>query len=301
MSLEGSYAVQTAVLNIVSRKNAENGSQAKSIFADMLLKQLAGCNMQGFMTNAQTGSALIDTAGSDMSTLMLLSLLGGKTGMVPTGLGNAISAARYTMTGTSGDETYSLEGLVIPDRPSRPVTPAITSHMHNRSAQRYTNVIAQFSVETSRRYAVNKKGTGDTYCNIFVWDVTSAMGAQIPYYYDPKTGAPMTYPDVKGAMYMSANRMYNWLHQHGARYGWHEVSAEQAQMLANQGKPVVASLKRTGMSGHVQMVCPSKDGVYDPKRGVTIAQAGRNLTSYRAITSIYSKSSLGRVKYFAHA
>jgi hypothetical protein len=160
-------------------------------------------------------------------------------------------------------------------------------------------VIDQFQVETNPRYAVNKKGHGDTYCNIFMWDVTSAMGAEIPHYVDAKTGAPRTYPDTKGASEMSANSIYNWLHEHGSNYGWFEVTPEQAQTLANQGRPVVTAFKKTG-HGHVQVVCPSKDGQYNAERGVTIAQAGRHLSSYKPITSVYN-ASLPKVKYFAHA
>ncbi len=86
------------------------------------------------------------------------------------------------MTGPSGDETYSLEELVIPDRPSRPVTPAISSHAQQIGAALYQRDRAVLSGDKPA-LCRQQKGTGDTYCNIFVWDVTSAMGAQIPAYY----------------------------------------------------------------------------------------------------------------------
>jgi hypothetical protein len=124
------------------------------------------------------------------------------------------------------------------------------------------------------------------------------MGAEIPHYYDADSGKPMSYGD-KGANQMNANGMYKWLHEHGNQYGWYEVTPAEAQQLANNGHPVVTARYRDGAHGHVQVVCPSKDGTYDEKRGVTIAQAGRHLSSYKPITQVYG-ASLSKVSYFAH-
>ena len=142
-------------------------------------------------------------------------------------------------------------------------------------------MIDQFDVENNPRYAVNQKGTGDTYCNVFLLDVTSAMGAAIP----------------RG---MNANGISDWLNEYGPQYGWYEVSAQQAQALANQGCPAVTVWKnQEGGHGHVQVVSPSEDGAYDPSRGVAIAQAGRILSNYTYIRKIYS-SRMDEVQYFAH-
>jgi len=146
---------------------------------------------------------------------------------------------------------------------------------------------------------VNKNGNDDTYCNIFLWDVTRAMGAEIPHYVDPATKAPRAYPDVKGAKEMTANDIYDWLHSVGEQYGWYKVTAEEAQALANQGKPVVTAMKNDSGHGHVQVVCPSQDGSYNPQKGVTIAQAGRNLYDYAYVTQVYN-ASLSKLTYFAH-
>ncbi len=189
---------------------------------------------------------------------------------------------------------------VTPYNASKATTPGLISSVSRRSAANYRQVIDQFNVENNPRYAVNKKGTGDTYCNIFLWDVTSAMGAEIPHYIDAKTSMPRTYPNVSGARALNANGIYKWLMQHGKAHGWVQVSAEQAQAYANQGRPAVTAWRNPDGHGHVQVVCPSNDGRYDPKRGVTIAQAGRRLTSYSPITKIYS-TRLKDVVYFAHA
>jgi len=177
----------------------------------------------------------------------------------------------------------------------RPAIPAVTNVPHNRSADVYRMIVDQFDVENAERYRPGR--SGNTYCNIFVWDVTRAMGAEIPYYTDPKTGAPLEYPDTKGAKYMMARDMDKWLEKYGPEYGWHQVDAEAAQMHANQGRPVVTSATHTS---HVQMVVPSKDGTYDPVRGVAIAQAGRIVTNYTHISGLYGSNSMKNIRYWVH-
>ena len=91
---------------------------------------------------------------------------------------------------------------IMPVEQWRPVTPAITSSFNSRSPELYRAVIDQFQVETAERYRPFRNG--NTYCNIYVWDVTRAMGAEIPLYTDPETGQPRYYPDTKGAKSMGA-------------------------------------------------------------------------------------------------
>jgi hypothetical protein len=302
MSGNSIQAVQTVMLQLMNN-NSETKTNA-SEFSSMLSAQMLSSLGGGAESSDSTGG--FSGLSSNMTSLLLLSLLLGNSGPAMSSLGSASSGAKLTPSTAlyqAASSAYGVQsnytGTATPVAASKPCTPAITSNESNRSAALYRQVIDQFQVETNPRYAVNKKGHGDTYCNIFMWDVTSAMGAEIPHYVDAETGAPRTYPDVKGAREMSANSIYKWLHEHGSNYGWFEVTPEQAQALANQGRPVVTAFKKTG-HGHVQVVCPSKDGQYNKERGVTIAQAGRNLTSYRPITSIYN-ASLPKVKYFAHA
>ena len=185
---------------------------------------------------------------------------------------------------------------VLPVEQWRPTTPSITSGPEYRSPELYRAVIDQFQVETAERYRPFRNG--NTYCNIYVWDVTRAMGAEIPLYTDPATGEPRYYPDTKGAKSMGAIAMDQWLATRGPAYGWREVDAETAQMYANQGHPAVTT---AGSLGHVQIVCPSKDGGFDTVRGVTIAQAGRIVTNYTHISSIYGGNALNsNVRYWVY-
>jgi len=311
MSVGSINAVQTAMLHLLN-KNSSETEDTSSLFSSMLSAQMLSSLGGGAESSDTTGG--FSGLSGNMTSLLLLSLLLGNSGPAMSSLGSALSGNAQGLSGITqtpssalyrtassayGAQTNYTGEAITPVAASKPCTPAITSNEGNRSPALYRQVIDQFQVETNPRYAVNKKGHGDTYCNIFMWDVTSAMGAEIPHYVDAKTGAPRTYPDTKGASEMSANSIYNWLHEHGSNYGWFEVTPEQAQTLANQGRPVVTAFKKTG-HGHVQVVCPSKDGQYNAERGVTIAQAGRHLSSYKPITSVYN-ASLPKVKYFAHA
>jgi hypothetical protein len=196
----------------------------------------------------------------------------------------------------SMQDHFGTGGALLPVEHWRPTVPNVTSDLSNRSPERYRSVINQFRVETSERYRPFRNGA--TYCNIFVWDVTRAMGAEIPMYTDHATGDPRIYPDIRGARNMGATAMCDWLSTHGSRFGWQEVDAVTAQRHANQGRPAVTS---AGSLGHVQMVCPSRDGGFDPIRGVTISQAGRIVSGYTHISSIYGGNALAnQVRYWIH-
>lgn len=189
----------------------------------------------------------------------------------------------------------------VPEEAWIPTSPTVTGDSSNRSPELLQKIIQQFNVETSARYTPYKRGS-DTYCNIFVWDVTSALGAEVPHYVDAQTGQPRRYPDTTGARELDANATYDWLSAFGSRYGWIEVSAEKAQEYANRGCPAVTAWKNpTGGPGHVQVVCPSENGAYDALRGVSVSQAGRTNREYTYISSIYGGGDRSKVRYFVHA
>jgi hypothetical protein len=188
------------------------------------------------------------------------------------------------------------DSATLPTQFWKPTTPAITNSADNRSPEHLRAVIDQFNVETAERYRPYRDGY--TYCNIFVWDVTSALGAEIPHYVDSNTGELRTYPDTDATTALGATATERWLDSHGADYGWTEASPEQAQAFANAGKPAVTT---AGSLGHVQVVCPSEDGGYDSVRGVTIAQAGSEVYNYTYISNIYGAATLNsRIRYWVH-
>jgi len=132
-----------------------------------------------------------------------------------------------------------------------------------RNAATYDNVINQFAVGSNPRY---QPRDGNTYCNIFAWDVTKAMGAELPHWVDANGNAT----GQGQGRELDANATNAWLNQNGAKNGWRKVSAEEAQALANQGHPAVASWDNQGGIGHIAVVRPGEVS----SNGPAIAQAG---------------------------
>src|SRR5690606_23822867 len=75
---------------------------------------------------------------------------------------------------------------------------------------------------------------------------------------------------ASGARELDANGTNHWLNNHGERNGWRRVSAAEAQSMANQGHPSVASWNNPGGIGHIAMVRPGEITAGGP----AIAQAG---------------------------
>lgn len=171
------------------------------------------------------------------------------------------------------------------------ITPRVTNYEGERSAEAYNAVIADLDVENRGRYARTSK---DTWCNIYVWDVTKAMGCEIPHYYSKTTGEPLTRAYClkhPGEYYeMSADRMASYLANYGRDCGWMECDADTAIAMANQGYPTVTAATTTG---HVAMVVPQNEG----ESGVKISQAGASNFEHGAINKGFGKHS---VKYYYH-
>ena len=281
-------SMENTVMGLVANASA-SGSVSDAEIAIMLL-----CMMMSMETGGSGG-------GGDMSPIFIAmsSMLSGLTGdtdalrtnVMNSGyspsvldtvdrevFGNSFTTPQVSGTGSA----------IVPSEAWRPTSPSVVSGASNRSAGLYRQVLDQFGVESSERYRPYRRGN-DTYCNIFVWDATSAMGCEIPHFVDPD-GTPRAYPDVSGAYELDANGVHNWLVNSGPEYGWREVSAEEAQAWANAGKPAVTAYNNVGGIGHVQMVCPSADGKYDPVRGVTVTQAGSSRYNYAYISSTDRKS-----------
>lgn len=209
-----------------------------------------------------------------------------------------------------------------------PVKASITNNVGERSPEAYNSVIQQFDVENNPRY---KAGNGKTWCNIFAWDVTSAMGAEIPHWVNEK-GEP-SYRGAKGAYEMNANLTAKWLKEHGEAYGWEEVTAKEAQEAAERGEVAVAiwynnskvikdanGSRKTifddknhwthdwGASGHIAIVRPKDPGsTIKSLDGVYIAQAGSSNFSYHIVEKGFTDNKRSQstkpqdyYKYYVH-
>ena len=196
------------------------------------------------------------------------------------------------------DATKPAAGTTEPRR-AWPTNPPLRGDRSNRSRALYDRVINQFAAGANPRYAHRKDANGrtSTFCNIFAWDVTRAMGAEIPHWVDAK-GDPAA--PGKGHE-LNANAINGWLHAHGPRFGWRPVAAQQAVALASAGRPVVASWKNPKGIGHIAVIRP---GEMHPEAGPLMAQAGaknRNcIRMFRAAgrEGVWKKSTA--VQLFAH-
>ena len=265
----------------------------------------------GDMTDAQIAIFMLCTmmqsgGGSDFSPLMglmsaMLTQLNGDTGTMRENVMQSqyspyvLDLIDKNVFNTKLPTLSDTGAAVLPREVWRPTIPAVVNAPGDRSPEKLREVIDQFRVETAERYEPFRNGY--TYCNIFVWDVTSALGCEIPHYVDPVTGTPREYPDTQGARELGAIGIEEWLAGPGQQYGWRETNAETAQQYANEGKAAVTT---AGQIGHVQVVCPSENGEYDSIRGVAVAQAGRVVTNYTHLSSIYSASGKQNVRYFVH-
>jgi len=165
----------------------------------------------------------------------------------------------------------------------------------NREKDAYNAVIDQFNVAKNSRYTKDNQ----TYCNMFVWDVTKAMGCEIPHFYDPKTGKNASLPLIKGQyLEMDANQMCAWLDKFGPANGWREVSAAEAQKMANAGKPVVVAQSNPGGIGHVQIGRPDQGETFSSAKGPAIAQSGLTNTNYAHANDFMLKNQ--PIKYYYH-
>lgn len=176
------------------------------------------------------------------------------------------------------------------DRAWIPVDAPIKGDPKTRNATTYLRVVSQFKVESNPRH---RWRNNNTYCNIFVWDVTRAMGAEIPHWVDAN-GAPV---GVGKGRELNGNGTADWLIRISSRYGWKEVGAEQAQQFANQGHPTVAAWLNPGGIGHVAMVVP---GTYSATLGPAAAQAGARNFTQGTIAEGFGKQRLGLVRYWTH-
>ncbi|PJJ48529.1 LysM peptidoglycan-binding domain-containing protein [Hymenobacter chitinivorans] len=147
------------------------------------------------------------------------------------------------------------------------VQPPLTNLPGHRKPGIYEQVINQFAVAHNPRYLRNST---DTFCNIFLWDVTRAMGCQIPHWIDPRGHAAA--PFQPHAHELNINATVEWMRTEGVPHdAWQLATASQAQDQANLGKVAVALWKNpSGGHGHTAVIRPGQ--LTD--KGPACAQAG---------------------------
>ncbi|WDV47119.1 peptidoglycan-binding domain-containing protein [Clostridiaceae bacterium M8S5] len=187
-----------------------------------------------------------------------------------------------------------------------PIIPRYINKADSRLGGVYDIIIDQFNVEMNERYLQNNN---KSYCNIYVWDVTKAMSAEIPHWIYRSNDSIYKYntqisysENAKIAHELSANSVYKWMKKHHKEIGYKRVNALNAQQSANKGNPTITMwYSKFGGSGHMQIVRPLPyNESYNPSKGVYISQAGSK--NYRAIylRNEYSKKYQNELIYYTH-
>ena len=180
--------------------------------------------------------------------------------------------------------------------PWRPVNTRYLTNNYpgQRSAKNYARVIEQFEVENRARYQARDK---NTFCNIFVWDVTRAMHAEIPHWVDESDR-----PCPMGCgRELQSNATLNWLEKHGHNYGWQEYRGKDMVDLKNhvaRGCPAVAIYRNSsGQPGHIAIVHPLQRDEQD----LYIAHAGAENSEYIQLDKGFGNNiSLADIRFFIH-
>lgn len=166
------------------------------------------------------------------------------------------------------------------------VVAPLTSGSALRSAALLNKIVDQFNVDTAVRYQ-RSPGPGGTKCNIFLNDVTRALGCEI---------AQMEHRAAT-IIELNANDQIDWLTSwRGANTGWREVGAIDARTRADLGYPTAVVWKNPGGIGHVALAVPAPAGAI-VDANVWIAQAGgRNFR----LMQVQSGFGANKVRYFTH-
>jgi hypothetical protein len=175
----------------------------------------------------------------------------------------------------------------------QPAYPDFTNGSDNRNPDSYRKALEQFHLETNPRYTPRDvSGTGriDTFCNIFLWDGSRALGCEIPHFrlfYKVEAGQV-----VLTGNEFNANAVASWFAgKADEEIGWREVPEILARERARGGYPTVAIWNNLGGIGHVAFVLPSSD--------VTrIAQAGGTNFFDGPITRGFG--TVSRPKFYTH-
>jgi hypothetical protein len=128
---------------------------------------------------------------------------------------------------------------------------------------------------TTQNHEMYGRIKGSTYCNIYAYDVVTAMGAYVPRCWwtskfekealeameakKPYTTVPKYGTNVSE---MNANALNSWFDRIGKYFGWRKAaSMEEGQLAANNGNVVVlqAANKEASKSGHIAVILAERD------------------------------------------
>lgn len=157
------------------------------------------------------------------------------------------------------------------------LSPPLVNDPLRRSPNALMEVINQFKVKTSARYAPGViKGKPVTWCNVYLSDVTAALGCPVPRQMNGK--------------WLRANRQIEWLR--GEPNGWKVSNEKDAVLSALMGSVAVAAWhSKTLAAGHVAILIP--------RPSPTVSQAGRTL-GVMPLANAFGTSLLPALEFFTH-
>ena len=128
---------------------------------------------------------------------------------------------------------------------------------------------------TTQNHEMYGRISGSTYCNIYAYDVVTAMGAYVPRCwwtdkYEKEAIAAMEKKEAYATVpkygtnvsEMNANALNAWFDRVGKYFGWRKAtSMEEGQNAANNGNVVVlqAANKVASKSGHIAVILSERD------------------------------------------
>lgn len=193
---------------------------------------------------------------------------------------------------TVPDAILFARALAVPNEQWKPLTAPLRNAKDARSAAALRAVAHQFEVATANRYQPKRREDGklETFCNIFAWDVSRAMDAELPHWVD-RNGDPA--PVSKSNVELTCNALLPWLEEHGKRFDWTEVQTEVAAAThAAMGKPAVAIWRNKSGPGHIAVLLPSSTAE------TRIAQAGARCFFDEPLTSF--GVAVKHLRFFIH-
>lgn len=165
--------------------------------------------------------------------------------------------------------------------------PKVLGTPANRSATMTDTITDQFNVMDERYLP----GDGKTWCNIFTWDWSCAMGAEVPHWVDV-VGNPVA-PFTPGARELNANALNPWFENAGHARGWREVRSSGSVLAeVNAGNVVVACMTNPKGHGHITPVRPDANEI-------TVINVGARNFARGKIGAAYG-SYLKDVRYWVH-
>ena len=177
------------------------------------------------------GSNFADNSAERRRTTLLAATVPQLTGPAPTA---AAAPAKVPV----------FDGKTVPDALKhrdlwKALTPPATSLPGKRSKAIYESVLNQFGLLTNPRY--DDDAPGKPRGHIYVWDVSKAMGCEIPHFV--------------GAKELTLAQTCDWLRHEGPMRGWKRVSDSDIIDRANEGHLVVA-LPREARTKWIAVVRP---------------------------------------------